>query len=167
MSPEPGSVIWITGLSGAGKTTVANEVAALVRARNDVVVQLDGDDVREVFGNDLGFSREDRLTNARRISRLCLMLSSQGLQVVCSTVSLFSEIHKWNRKNLANYVEVYLRVSDDTLSVRNKKGLRQGASNVVGVDQPYDVPETPDLVLDNEGNDSPRMLAERIVALTR
>jgi adenylylsulfate kinase-like enzyme len=166
--PMPGNVIWITGLPGAGKTTVADEVAALLRARSAAVVQVDGDVVREVMGNDLGYTPDDRLANAWRIARLCRMLSAQGLQVVCATVSLFSDIHEWNRQNLARYMEVYLRVSTTTLSARNKKGLmRGGASNVVGVNQAYDEPQHPDLVLDNEGSDSPRALAERIVARLR
>jgi adenylylsulfate kinase len=160
-------VIWITGLPGAGKTTVADEVAVLLRARTPAVVQVDGDVVRAVMGNDLGYTPEERLANAWRIARLCRMLSAQGLQVVCATVSLFSDIHLWNRKNLARYVEVYLRVSNATLSARNKKGLMRGADNVVGVNQSYDAPQSPDLVVDNDGNDSPRALAERIVALAR
>ena len=167
VSPHPGSVIWITCLPGAGKTTIADEVAALLRARTPAVVQVDGDVVREVMGHDLGYTPEDRLANAWRISRLCRMLSMQGLQVVCATVSLFSDIHSWNRKNLARYVEVYLRVSNSTLSSRNQKGLMRGTVDVVGVNQSYDVPQTPDLVVDNEGNHSPRALAERIVALAR
>ena len=167
MSPDPGSVIWITGLPGAGKTTVADEVAALLRARSPAVVQVDGDVVREVMGNDLGYTPQDRLANAWRISRLCKMLSTQGLQVVCATVSLFSDIHEWNRTNLARYVEVYLRVSSATLSERNQKGLMRGADNVVGVNQSYDLPQSPDLVVDNEGNHSPRALAEQIVAFAR
>jgi adenylylsulfate kinase-like enzyme len=165
VSREPGSVIWITGLPGAGKTTVADEVAALLRERTPAVVQVDGDVVREVMGNDLGYTPEARLANAWRISRLCKMLSAQGLQVVCATVSLFSDIHEWNRKNLARYVEVYLRVSDATLAARNKKGLMRGANNVVGVNQSYDVPQSPDLVVDNEGSDPARALAERILAM--
>jgi adenylylsulfate kinase-like enzyme len=167
MSPEPGSVIWITGLPGAGKTTVADEVAAMLRAKTAAVVQVDGDVVRELMGNDLGYTSGDRLANAWRVSRLCKILSTQGLHVVCATVSLFSEIHTWNRLNLPRYVEVYLRVSNATLSSRNKKGLMRGASNVVGVNQSYDEPHTPDLVINNEGSDSPRSLAERIVALSR
>jgi adenylylsulfate kinase len=164
-SAPSGSVIWITGLPGAGKTTVADEVAALLRAKSAAVVQVDGDVVREVMGNDLGYTPNDRLENAWRISRLCRMLSGQGLQVVCATVSLFSEIHDWNRANLTRYVEVYLRASGGTLAAR--KGHLRGAANVVGVDQPFDAPQSPDLLIDNEGKESPRELAERIVALAR
>jgi adenylylsulfate kinase-like enzyme len=163
VSRDRGSVIWITGLPGAGKTTVAAEVTALLRAKAQCVVQVDGDIVREVMNNDLGYTPAERLENAWRISRLCRMLSTQGLQVVCATVSLFSAIHEWNRANLPRYVEVYLRVSGGTLAAR--KGHLRGSANVVGVDQPFDAPKAADIVIENEGRESPRALAERIVAL--
>ena len=82
VSVERGSVIWITGLPGAGKTTVAAEVTALLRAKAQCVVQVDGDIVREVMNNDLGYTPAERLENAWRISRLCRMLSTQCLQCV-------------------------------------------------------------------------------------
>jgi adenylylsulfate kinase-like enzyme len=160
---ERGSVIWITGLPGAGKTTVADAVTEVLRAKAQTVVQVDGDVVREVMNNDLGYTPAERLENAWRISRLCRMLSSQGLLVVCSTVSLFSEIHDWNRQNLPRYVEIYLRVSGGTLAVR--KGHLRGSANVVGVDQPFDAPKNADIVIENEGTETPRQLAERIVTL--
>jgi adenylylsulfate kinase len=169
MTDEPGTVIWITGLPGSGKTTIGSEVVAQLRVRTPAVVMVDGDMVREVMG-DLGYGMADRLENARRISRLCQLLSRQGLHVVCSTVSLFRERHDWNRANLPRYLEVLVQVRWETLVARDKKGLYSGAAagtatDVLGVDQQVEMPAAPDLVIDNdEGGASPAESAARIVA---
>lgn len=166
---NPGHVIWITGLPGSGKTTISREVERLLRERTPAVVRVDGDVVREVMGNDLGYSPGDRLENARRIARLCGMLSEQGLNVVCATVSLFHEIHAWNRKHLPRYCEVLVRVKRETLLARDQKRLYSEAlagrgSQVPGVDQTVELPEKPDLVVDNDdGGDSPDGAAARIL----
>lgn len=168
---SPGTVVWITGLPGAGKTTIAKEVLRLLRARTSAVVCLDGDVVREVMGNDLGYALEDRLRNARRLARLCKLLSDQGLHVVCATVSLFRELHEWNRDNLQRYVEVYLRVTRETLIARDQKGLIRKAiagevDNLIGIDQPFDEPAEPHLVIDNnDGGDPPEKSAARIASM--
>jgi adenylylsulfate kinase len=165
-STTPGTVVWITGLPGAGKTTIAEEVHRLLKARSSAVVRLDGDVFREAMGNDLGYDMADRLENARRLSRFCRLLSTQGLDVVCATVSLFHEIHVWNRTNLPRYLEVYLRVSAATLRARDQKMLVSAGKNVVGVDQPFDEPVDAHLVLDNDdGQQSPAQAAARIIAL--
>ncbi|MBI4616305.1 MAG: adenylyl-sulfate kinase [Planctomycetes bacterium] len=168
---EQGTVVWITGLPGAGKSTVAREVFRLLRERTPAVARLDGDLFRDVMGGDLGYGLADRLENARRISRMCRMLSEQGLHVVCATVSLFRECHEWNRANLPRYVEVFLRIRRETFLARNQKGLVSralsgGAGEVVGVDQPYDEPTSPDLVADtDDGAEPPGAVARRIVEL--
>jgi adenylylsulfate kinase-like enzyme len=166
-----GVVVWITGLPGSGKTTVATEVERVLRARATPVVRLDGDVFREVMGNDLGYGREDRLRNARRLSRMCKLLADQGINVVCATVSLFREVHEWNRANLEGYVEVYLRVAHATLVARNQKGLIRKAlageaMELVGVDQSFDEPTEPHLVIANDdGGAAPAESAARIAAL--
>ena len=123
MSPRPGRVVWITGLSGAGKSTVAALVHARLKRARPGTVLLDGDAVRQVCGNDLGYDRPHRLENAFRISRLCRLLSSQGMDVVCATMSLFKECHAWNRRNLPRYLEVYLRVPLAELKRRMNMGM--------------------------------------------
>jgi cytidine diphosphoramidate kinase len=165
---KAGLVVWITGLSGAGKSTVAGLVAKALDSKSRSVALLDGDAVRAAFGNDLGHSRPDRLENAYRIARLCRLLSKQGVTVVCSTMSLFKEIHKWNRKNLPNYLEVYLRVPFDELRRRDPKGIyKKEKSGVVGVHLEYDEPRTPHLVIDNHGRLSASAAARKIAATAR
>jgi adenylylsulfate kinase-like enzyme len=110
MTYEPGRVIWITGLSGAGKSTLAHEVEGKLRHAGKAVVMLDGDELRAVFGaaeaNVENHGREGRLALAKKYSHLCLILASQGLTVVIATISLFRELHSWNRANLPGYFEV-------------------------------------------------------------
>ena len=148
-----GSVIWITGLSGAGKTTLATEVAMHLRAQGEAVVLLDGDELREVFGaakfNDKNHGREGRLTLAMQYAHLCRVIALQGLTVVIATISLFREVHVWNRGNLPGYYEVYLKVPMSELRRRDSKGIYSQFDagklfNVAGLDMTVDEPQDPD-----------------------
>jgi len=162
-----GTVFWITGLSGSGKTTVGGLLYKRLREQNPPVVYLDGDILRKVSGDDMGYSHEDRLCNAMRIARLCHLLASQGLDVVCATISMFSECWRWNRENIENYVEIYLRVPMQELIQRDQKGLyadaqRGTAQHIVGFDMEFQEPEGPDLIIDNYGDLTPTTAVELI-----
>lgn len=87
---------------------------------------LDGDTLREVFGNDLGYSDTDRRKCAMRYSRLCDLLQKQGIHVVCCTISMFDSVRQWNRENIANYHEIYVEVSDETLQNVTRRGYIAG-----------------------------------------
>lgn len=147
-------VIWIIGLSGSGKTTLATQVVQRIRAENGKVVLLDGDLIRALFGNDVDHTIDGRRRNAERLSFLTKYLSDQGIDVVAAVLSIFPEWREWNRKNVENYNEVYMKASMETLLRRDIKNLyakamRGEIPNVVGVDIPFPEPETPELVLDN------------------
>ena len=151
-----GQVFWITGLSGAGKTTVGSELGRRLRAAGRAVIFLDGDALREVISEDLGHSTASRRKSAMRNARLCKLLSSQGQDVICSTISMFHEVQRWNRENIPGYWEIYLRVPLDELRRRDAKGIYAAAHrgdlrDVVGLDVPAELPEAPDLTLDNFG----------------
>jgi glutamine kinase len=151
-----GRVYWITGLSGAGKTTAGTELWRRLRAAGRSVILLDGDITREVIAEDLGHSAGHRRRSAMRNARLCRLLSNQGTDVVCTTISLFHEVQRWNRENIPGYCEIYLRVPMDELQRRDSKGIyaasnRGGIRDVVGLDVPAELPEAPDLTLDNFG----------------
>ena len=153
---QEGRVFWITGLAGAGKSAVGRGLRARMLARGQRAVLLDGDEVRLAIAPDLGFSRAERLESGRRNGRLCRLLASQGVDVICATISMFRECHEWNRAHLARYFEVYLRVPMDVLIARDKKGLYSRAlagelSNVSGVDMRVDEPVAADVVVDNDG----------------
>ncbi|MEO5374214.1 MAG: adenylyl-sulfate kinase [Alphaproteobacteria bacterium] len=160
-------VVWITGLSGAGKTTVAEKLAQQLRQAGIPFVGLDGDRLRAIFGEDLGHSPAERLRLALRYARLCRELASQDLTVVCATISLFHEVHRWNRENIPGYCEVYLRVPLAECARRDPKGLyaRRGANEItdlVGLDSRPEEPLAADLVIDNHGGIGPDEAADMI-----
>lgn len=149
-------VVWITGLSGAGKSTIARRVVEQLRTRGLPTLLLDGDDVRlAIADSNIGHDRVSRLTNAMRIARLAKLLSEQGFIVVVPTMSLFREVHLWNREQQPNYLEVWVQVSLEVLKQRDARGLysraaRGEASDVVGVHVEYDEPKEAHLILHNE-----------------
>jgi len=166
----PGRVFWITGLSGAGKTTLGRELWTRLRAAGGSVVLLDGDALRAAIAEDLDHSSGSRRRSAMRNARLCRLLADQGTDVVCATISLFHEVQRWNRENIPGYREVYLRVPIDELRRRDSKGIyaaagRSDTRNVVGVDLAAEIPEAPDLVLDNYGALDVATAVDRILAV--
>jgi len=149
-------VYWLTGLSGAGKTTIGKLWCEELKKHGVPVVFLDGDELRQVFGDDLGFTEADRRKSAMRNARLCAMLSKQGFTVVCCTISMFDSVRDWNRANIPGYFEVYIKVSMDTLCRRDQKGLySKGKKDVAGIHFQVEEPKHPDLVLENDGENTP------------
>jgi len=166
----PGRVFWITGLSGAGKTTVGRELWSRLRAAGRPVIFLDGDALRAVIAEDLGHSTGNRRRSAMRNARLCRLLAGQGNDVVCATISLFHEVQRWNREHIPGYREIYLRVPIDELRRRDSKGIYAAAQRgetreVVGLDLPAEAPEGPDLVLDNYGELDVATAVDRILTV--
>lgn len=162
-----GIVYWITGLSGAGKTTIGNLLYRKLKEKKKNVVFLDGDILREIFGGDLGYSVEDRKKSAMRNSRICKALSDQGINVVCATISMFDECRNWNRINIKSYKEIYIKVPIEILIKRNQKGLYSKAlngeiENVMGIDIEFEEPKNPDLVILNDGSVEPQGLVDLI-----
>jgi adenylylsulfate kinase len=147
-------VIWLIGLAGAGKTAIGRALYSALKSTSKNLVFLDGDMIREVMGEDLGHTIEDRKRNADRICRLCKLLDSQGINVICAILSIFQESQDWNRENYSKYFEVFLDVDMNTLQARDQKGLYSKASrgeidNVVGFDIEFIPPARPDMVIDN------------------
>ena len=143
-------VYWITGLSGAGKTTIGKKLYERLKEKNCNIVFLDGDILREVFGGDLGYSREERVKCAMRYARLCKMLVEQGLDVICCTISMFDSVREWNRKNIKGYIEIYIKVPIEVLQARDQKGMYSSKiDNLIGITLEYEEPKAPDLVIEN------------------
>jgi len=167
-----GTVYWLTGLSGAGKSTIGRLFYDRLKALEKNVIFLDGDILREVFGNDLSHTLEDRRLSAMRNSRLCKMLADQGTDVVCATISMFKDCRQWNRDEIEYYKEIYIRVPIDVLKTRDSKKLYSRAKkgeikNVMGIDLEVEEPDSPDIILDNDGESTPEELTNKLIKILK
>lgn len=161
-----GSVVWITGLSDSGKTTVATILTQRLRQNGNSIIMLDGDQLRKIFGATKQHDRESRLKLASRYAGLCKILAAQGQRVVIATISMFREIHAWNRENIPGYFEVYLKTPMEELRRRDTKGIYQRfdsgeLNNVYGLDFKADEPENPEILIEFD----PHKTAEDVVAI--
>ena len=147
---KQGVTIWMTGLSGAGKSTIAEELITELEARGRAVEILDGDVVRTNLSKGLGFSKEDRDTNIRRIGFVCKLLTKHGATVISAAISPYRDVRDEVRKDVGNFVEVYADASLDALVARDVKGLYKKAiageiKNFTGVSDPYEAPLNPEV----------------------
>ena len=153
-------VIWIIGLSGAGKTTLGRAVYDLYKKEAPNTVFVDGDEMRRIFKHDQSaeaYTIEGRRENAQRICELCAWLDRQKVNVVCCILSIFEESRLWNRRTYSKYFEVYISVPLEVLKRRDPKGMYAAAlegnmRHVVGVDIPFVPPGKPDYVVDNSAD---------------
>ena len=149
-----GTLIWITGLAGSGKTTIGKLVYSELKKTHQNTVFLDGDNYREITGQLSSHTKEARLDVAMQIARMCHYLTNQNINVVCSTISLFKQVHAFNRESNENYVEVFIDTDIEVLIKRDQKGLYSKAikgeiKDVVGIDMAFDKPEACHLHLKN------------------
>ena len=162
-----GFTLWFTGLSGAGKSTLANLVADELKKRGHRVEILDGDEVRTNLSKGLGFSKEDRDTNIRRIGYVCRLLARNGVIAISAAISPYREVRDEVRSGHDRFFEVFMRCSLDKLVERDVKGLYKKAlageiGSFTGVSDPYEEPLSPELVLDS-GLESVEQSFERLI----
>src|SRR4051812_14849262 len=164
-----GLTLWFTGLSGAGKTTIANQVEAELRSRGEKVEVLDGDVVRTNLSKGLGFSKEDRDTNIRRIAFVADLLSRNGVVAITAAISPYQEIRGEAREmHGERFVEIYVKASVEECARRDVKGLYEKAfkgeiKEFTGVSDPYEPPESAEIVVDTE-NESVEESAGKVLA---
>lgn len=167
---DQGFVVWLTGLPGSGKTTIAQKLLHELRARNLKVEVFDGDEVRRNLSKGLGFSKEDRDTHNKRIIYVCSLLTRNGVSAIVSLISPYRSTRRYARENLPNFVEVYLKCSIRECIRRDPKGLYKRAlageiTNMTGIQDPYEEPSNPELVLNTEHNSSRGNAAKAIKKL--
>ncbi len=163
---DKGTMYWITGLSGAGKTTIGTLLYQYIKTKKDNVVFLDGDILREIY-QTADYSAEGRKKLAYQHGRLCKMLTEQNIDVVICVIAMYEDCRRWNRKNIERYQEIYLDVSMDELIRRDQKqlyskALRNEISNVMGINMEFEAPENPTLRIDNSGELTPEQVLEKI-----
>lgn len=165
-----GTTYWITGLSGAGKTTIGKRLYQYILQKKSNVVFLDGDILREVYQAG-DYTLEGRRKLAYQHGRLCRMLNQQGIDVVICVIAMFDECREWNRNEISDYREIYLKVPIEELIHRDQKqlysrALRNEVENVMGINMDFEEPKTPDVVIENYGKNNPdkvlRMIVEKM-----
>lgn len=162
-----GFTIWFTGLSGSGKSTLSALLEQRLRERGRNVEILDGDVVRTHLSKGLGFSKEDRDTNIKRIAFVCSLLTRNGVACISAAIAPYSETRAWARNEIGNFVEVYVKCPIEVCRERDVKGLYKLADEgklkgFTGVDDPYEEPENPELVVETN-KEAPEQSAERIL----
>jgi adenylylsulfate kinase len=170
MADDKGFTLWFTGLSGAGKTTISKIVEEQLRERGSRVEVLDGDVVRENLSKGLGFSKEDRDTNIRRIAFVADLLSRNGVPVITAAISPYREIRDEARQLMGGrFIEVFVKASVEVCAERDVKGLYEKAfkgeiKEFTGVSDPYEPPLSPEITLDTE-HQTPEESAQQLLAL--
>ncbi len=150
-----GFTIWLTGLSGAGKSTIGLELERVLVERGLNVELLDGDEVRTNLSKGLGFSKKDRDINIRRIGYVCKLLSRNGVVAIAAAISPYREVRREVREMIDRFVEVYMECPIEVLTERDPKGLYKKAlsgeiANFTGISDPYEVPEQAEIVCDTD-----------------
>lgn len=147
---EAGFVLWFTGLSGSGKTTVAKALEPILRERGLRVERLDGDIIRESLTSDLGFTKADRDENIKRVTFVAKLLSRNGVAVLASFISPYAGTRDYVRREVTNFIEVHVSAPVEVCAERDVKGLYEQAfrgeiDNFTGVSDPYEAPASPDV----------------------
>lgn len=149
-----GFTLWFTGFSGSGKSTLSDIIEERLKAQGRNVEVLDGDIIRTNLSKGLGFSKEDRDTNIKRIAFVCSLLTRNGVIAISAAISPYEETREWARKEIGNFVEVYVKCPIEVCRQRDVKGMYKladsGKINLTGVNDPYEEPEHPELVVETD-----------------
>lgn len=170
---QRGLVVWMTGLSGSGKSTIAVEAEKVLTAMGKKVYRLDGDNIRFGLNSDLGFSEADRMENIRRIAEVCALFQDVGLIVLACFISPLKRMRQTARdKAKGGFLEVYVKAGVETCAKRDPKGLYEKAlkgeiKDFTGVSAAYEEPDAPELVLDTEKNTLEECVDELVNTIIR
>ncbi len=163
-----GLTLWLTGLPGSGKTTLARILEKELKSRGAKVEVFDGDEVRKNLSSDLGFSKQDRELHAKRVAYVSKLLSRNGVVAIVALISPYRAFREHARNEIADFIEVYVKCSLETCSRRDPKGLYRKArageiSDLTGLQDPYEEPLKPEVLVDTE-NTSPEKSVDMILS---
>ena len=163
---KKGKLIWITGLSGSGKSLIAKKLKNKIESNYESFFLINGDDLRKIFKLKK-YDKKSRLNYAYSYSFLCKKLTDQGINVIIAVVAMFHEVRKWNRLNIKNYHEIYIKTPINLIKKRNKKKLYLSKKiNVVGKDIKAEYPKKPDqTVKNNYKNDINKIVNKLLIKI--
>ncbi len=161
LSKNKGIVFWITGISGVGKTTISKELLLLVNKRYGKTILINGDDFRKIFQLK-GYDRKSRIKYVKQYSKFCKFISDQNINVIMSVVGLFHNIHSWNRKNINNYIEIYIKSDLKKIRDHDKRKIYY-KKKVVGKDIKPEIPKNPSISIFNDFIKNQKFYANQIL----
>ena len=163
---KKGILFWITGLSGAGKTSVSQKIYKKIKNDFGKTIFINGDDLRKIF--DLkGYNYEDRKKIGLRYSKLFKKITDQNVNVIFAGVVLIESVRKWNKKNIDNYLEIYLKANIKKIIKRKYKRLYSQTKNLVGLNVRAEFPKKPDIIINNNFEESIKSISDRLLKKIR
>ena len=160
-------VIWIIGLSGSGKSFLANKIYKNLNKKRKKVISIDGDEIRKYITYDLKYSIKDRRKNSKLISDLCKLLEKKGYIVICSILSIFKDHQKKNRKKFKKYVQVYINSDLKKLKKANTNKVYKSKKNVVGKDIKFPIPYKSDFVIERDNKKKYLVAFQKIISMIK
>ena len=163
LKKNKGILFWITGLSGSGKTTIAEKIRSNIANKYGPTLIVSGDELRKIF-NYKKFSKKHRLAYALSYGKFCKYITDKKINVILSTVSLFHKVRKWNRTNINNYVEIYIRSDiNKIIKQKNKFFYKKNYKNIIGRDIKPEFPQSPHIIIENNFNKSVKVLTKELI----
>ncbi len=160
---KKGILFWITGLSGAGKTSLANEIKKDIKKKFGPTLVINGDDLRKIFKLNK-YDKSSRLEYTKQYSQFVKFITNQGVNVIFTVVGLFDRIRTWNRKNINNYVEIFIRTNVSKIKKKRKKRIYLRKTNeIVGIQIKPEFPKRPDIIINNDFKKSIRQLSAVLI----
>jgi adenylylsulfate kinase-like enzyme len=160
---QKGTLFWITGLSGSGKTTIAEKIKKNIALKYGPTLTISGDDLRKLF-NYNKFSRRHRLIYALSYGKFCEYITNKNINIIFSTVSLFHKVRSWNKSNINNYVEIYIKTDIRDVMKKKKKFFYKGNyKNIVGKNLKAEFPKSPDIIIQNNFKKTTNRLSKELL----
>jgi len=155
-------LFWITGLPGSGKTTIAKKIHKSIEKRYGPTIEISGDELRKIFLFK-NYDIKSRKFYAKSYSKFCKLLIKKKFNVIFSTVSLFHNVQRWNRKNIKGYYEIFINSDVKKIIKLNKKKIYKKKSNLIGVNLNAEFPKKPNLIIKNNFNENTKIISQKVI----
>tara|TARA_Y100000590_G_scaffold18275_1_gene21735 strand:- start:802 stop:1320 length:519 start_codon:yes stop_codon:yes gene_type:complete len=162
INKNKGILFWITGLSGSGKTTISEEITKKISKKYGDTINISGDDLRKIF-NLKKYDRKSRLEYALLYSKFCKLIVNEKINLIFSTISLFHKVRNWNKKNIDNYVEIFIKADLEKIIKLKKKKIYKKNKSIVGKNIKPEFPRSPHIIIENNFTKSSNKLSKELI----